>query len=139
MNEKAIPISFTDFDLINNPLLNKGTAFSEKEREEFMLHGLLPPQVASMDEQRMRAYNAFKNRGTPLEKYINLRSLQDSNETLFYNLLIHHIEELMPFVYTPVVGEGCIHFSHIYRRPRGVFISFPNRNAHASSTLITQA
>lgn len=118
----------TDFDLISNPLLNKGTAFSEKEREEFLLHGLLPPHIATLEEQRERAYKAFQSRGSPLEKYINLRSLQDSNETLFYNLLAHHIEELMPIVYTPVVGEGCIQFSHIYRRPRGLFISYPNRH-----------
>ncbi|WP_131781060.1 NAD-dependent malic enzyme [Legionella gresilensis] len=120
-------ISVTDFNLILNPLLNKGSAFTNEEREEFNLFGLLPPEVSTMEQQRARSYEAFRSRKTDLEKYIYLRDLQDSNETLYYSLLIEHITEIMPIVYTPVVGEACQSFSHIYRRPRGVFIAYPDR------------
>lgn len=97
-------IDVTDFRLMLNPLLNKGSAFSEAEREEFNLFGLLPPHVSSLEQQRARSYAAFKSKKTDLEKYIYLRDLQDSNETLYYSLLIENITELMPIVYTPVVG-----------------------------------
>ncbi|MBA3604165.1 MAG: NAD-dependent malic enzyme [Parachlamydiaceae bacterium] len=129
MRKRAVEVDLTGFPLITDPLLNKGTGFSDLEREELGLHGLLPFQVATIDEQRLRAYESFKNRSTTtLSQYINLRSLQDSNETLYYNLITHHIEEMMPIIYTPGVGEGCVLFSHIYRRPRGVFITYPNRD-----------
>ncbi|MGQ3888078.1 NAD-dependent malic enzyme [Legionella sp. CNM-1927-20] len=118
-------ISVTDFNLILNPLLNKGSAFTNEEREEFNLFGLLPPEVSTIEQQRARSYEAFRNRKTELEKYIYLRDLQDSNENLYYSLLIEHITEIMPIVYTPVVGEACQSFSHIYRRPRGIFIAYP--------------
>ncbi|STX50594.1 malate dehydrogenase [Legionella busanensis] len=120
-------ISVTDFNLILNPILNKGSAFTYEEREEFNLFGLLPPEVSTMEQQRARSYEAFRSRKTDLEKYIYLRDLQDSNETLYYSLLIEHITEIMPIVYTPVVGEACQSFSHIYRRPRGIFIAYPDR------------
>jgi len=113
----------TDYELLTNSLLNKGMAFSEKERDLFSLHGLLPPEIATIQEQRARSYNALQSKTTVIEKYNYLRELQDSNETLFFYLLIHHLEEIMPIIYTPGVGEGCIFFSHIYRRPRGVFLS----------------
>jgi malate dehydrogenase (oxaloacetate-decarboxylating) len=115
-------------DLINNPALNKGTAFTENEREEFGLNGLLPPVVESLGEQCVRAYEAFGLKPNDLERYIYLRQLQDRNEVLFYRLLLDHIEEMMPIVYTPVVGLGCQLFSHIFRRPRGLFIPYPQRN-----------
>lgn len=121
-------INLTCFELIQNSLLNKGTAFPKNERDAFRLHGLLPPHVTTLEEQRDRAHQAFQSRGSSLEKYINLRSLQDSNETLFYSTLIHNIEELMPYVYTPVVGEACQQYSHIYRIPRGIFISYANKD-----------
>lgn len=121
-------IKTRDFELINNPLLNKGTAFSEKEREQFKLFGLLPQGVTTIEQQRQRAYNSFKSKPNDIEKYISLRTLQDSNETLFYNLLCSQITEILPFVYTPVVGLACQNFSHIYRRPRGIFIAYPDRN-----------
>jgi malate dehydrogenase (oxaloacetate-decarboxylating) len=114
-------------DLLNNPALNKGTAFTEAERETFGLHGLLPPVVESLDDQCIRAYQAFSLKSNDLERHIYLRQLQDTNEVLFYRLLLDHIEEMLPIVYTPVVALGCQEFSHIYRRPRGLFISYPLR------------
>lgn len=121
-------VKISNFELINNPLLNKGTAFSEKEREQFKLFGLLPPEITTIEQQRLRAYQSFKNKPSDIEKYISLRTLQDSNETLFYNLLCSHIAEILPFVYTPVVGLACQNFSHIYRRPRGIFMAYPYRD-----------
>ena len=115
-------------DLLNNPALNKGTAFSEAEREIFGLHGLLPPVVESLDDQCVRAYQAFSLKSNDLERHIYLRQLQDTNEVLFYRLLLDHIDEMLPIVYTPVVALGCQEFSHIYRRPRGLFISYPLRD-----------
>ncbi|WP_419420297.1 NAD-dependent malic enzyme [Legionella sp. D16C41] len=121
-------VNVTDYNLILNSILNKGSAFTNEEREEFNLFGLLPPEVSTIEQQRARSYEAFKNKNTDLEKYIYLRDLQDSNETLYYSLLIEHITEIMPIVYTPVVGEACQTFSHIYRRPRGIFIAYPDKN-----------
>jgi malate dehydrogenase (oxaloacetate-decarboxylating) len=115
-------------DLLNNPALNKGTAFTEDERKNFGLHGLLPPVVESLDDQCVRAYQAFSLKSNDLERHIYLRQLQDANEVLFYRLLLDHIDEMLPIVYTPVVALGCQEFSHIYRRPRGLFISYPLRH-----------
>ncbi len=116
-------------DLLDTPLLNKGTAFTEEEREAFGLSGLLPPYVESLDEQVTRAYEAFRRKSDDLERYIYLRALQDRNEVLFYRLLLDHMEEMIPVVYTPVVALGCQEFSHIYRRPRGLFIPYPLRDS----------
>lgn len=124
----SIEVSHTDYALITHSFLNKGMGFSEKERDEFKLHGLIPPHIASIDEQRERSYLAFQSKISNLEKYTYLLDLQNSNETLFYNLVSHNIKEMIPIIYTPVVGEGCMRFSQIYRRPRGVFISYPNRH-----------
>lgn len=121
-------VHVTDYRLITNPILNKGTGFTKQEREEFNLFGLLPPEESHIADQRARSYAAFKNKDSDLEKYIYLRDLQDSNETLYYSLLNEHITEMMPIVYTPIVGDACINFSHIYRRPRGVFIAYPYRD-----------
>lgn len=115
-------------DLLDAPLLNKGTAFSAEEREVFGLNGLLPPYVETLDEQVIRAYEALRRKSDDLERYIYLRSLQDRNEVLFYRLLLDHMEELIPVVYTPVVALGCQEFSHIYRRPRGLFVPYPLRD-----------
>jgi len=114
--------------LIESPLDNKGTAFSEQERKEFGLIGLLPPHVESLQEQSERAYEAYSVKPSDIEKHIFLRQLQDENETLFYRLMLDHICEMMPIVYTPVVGAACERFSHIYRRPRGIFLSYPERD-----------
>ena len=116
-------------DLLDRPLLNKSTAFTEAERKKFGLHGLLPPQVESLDEQLVRAYEAYRRKDDDLERHIYLRALQDANEVLFYRLLLDHIEEMTPMVYTPVVALACQQFSHIYRRPRGLFISYPLRDS----------
>jgi malate dehydrogenase (oxaloacetate-decarboxylating) len=115
-------------DLFNRPLVNKGTAFTHKERTEFGLHCLLPPQVETLEEQVVRAYEAYKRKDDDLERHIYLRALQDTNEVLFYKLLLDHIEEMTPIVYTPTVALACERFSHIYRRPRGLFISYPLRD-----------
>ena len=116
-------------DLLERPELNKGTAFTKDERKKFGLDGLLPPQIESLDEQVMRAYEAYKRKDDGLERHIYLRALQDTNEVLFYRLLLDHIEEMTPMVYTPVVALACQQFSHIYRRPRGLFISYPLRDS----------
>src|SRR5947208_6030434 len=116
-------------ELLNRPELNKGTAFTEDERTTLGLHGLLPPQVESLDEQVLRAYEAYGRKGDDLERHIFLRALQDTNEVLFYRLLLDHIEEMTPIVYTPVVAQACQQFSHIYRRPRGLFVSWPARDS----------
>ncbi|MBL8762593.1 MAG: NAD-dependent malic enzyme [Phycisphaerae bacterium] len=114
--------------LLDNPFRTKGTAFTEEERAELGLTGLLPPHVETLEEQTARAYEAFQTRATPLDKHIYLRALQDTNEVLFYRLLVDHVEEMMPIVYTPHVAAACEQFSHIYRRPRGLFISYPLRD-----------
>lgn len=116
-------------DLLNMQILNKGTAFTNEERSALALHGLLPPQVETLDEQVIRAYEAYKYKTDDLERHIYLRALQDNNEVLFYRLLFDHIEEMTPIVYTPVVALGCQQFSHIYRRPRGLFVSYPLRDS----------
>jgi len=124
----AHPANLRGYELLDDPLYNKGTAFTDKERDNMGLCGLLPPHVDSIQEQLARAYDAFQDMETDLHKHINLRQLQDTNEVLFYRLLAEHIEEMLPIVYTPTVGLGCQLFSHIYRRPRGLFISYPNRD-----------
>jgi malate dehydrogenase (oxaloacetate-decarboxylating) len=114
--------------LLTDPLLNKGTAFTEDERTAFALHGLLPPHVSTLDEQVDRALQAVRTFETTLERYLFLTDLQDSNETLFYALLTRNLAELLPLVYTPTVGEGCQEFSHYWQYPRGLFLSWPHRD-----------
>lgn len=120
----ALPV--TGQGLLETPLLNKGSAFPEAERRQFGLLGVLPPHVSTLEEQAARAYENFKRKDTELERYIFLGSLQDRNETLFYRLVQDHITEMMPVIYTPGVGVGCQQYSHIYRRPRGLYISYPH-------------
>jgi malate dehydrogenase (oxaloacetate-decarboxylating) len=115
------------YHLLSDHLLNKGTAFTEEERTEFELHGLLPPTIATLDQQVGRRLAALRGFATDLERYAFLRDLQDTNETLFHALLVQHIEELLPIVYTPTVGAGCQHFSRLFRKPRGLFLSLPHR------------
>src|SRR5215217_1248648 len=115
------------YDLLNSPLLNKGTGFTEAERDAFDLHGLLPPMVATLDEQAARRLQAFRQLSNDFERYLFLRGLQDSNEILFYAVLVRHLEELLPIVYTPTVGLGCQHFSQAFRKPRGIFLSVPHQ------------
>ena len=122
----ALRVSLTGQELINTPRLNKGTAFTERERDAFGLHGLLPPHVGTLEEQIERRLRALAEQPTPFTKYSFLRDLQDTNETLFYALLLHDIEGMLPLVYTPTVGDGCLRFSEIWKRPRGLFLSYPN-------------
>jgi malate dehydrogenase (oxaloacetate-decarboxylating) len=118
--------------LLDDPILNKGTCFSEEERDSLGLRGLLPPGVATEEEQRARAYENFQRSGNDVQRYLFLNALQDRNETLFYRLLLDHLEEMIPIVYTPTVGRVCEQFSHIYRRPRGVYVSAQDRGRIAS-------
>ena len=113
--------------ILHDPVRNKGTAFTEAERDKLGLRGLLPARVCSPAEQELRVLGNLRNKATDLERYLFLVSLQDRNETLFYRLVINHIEEIMPLIYTPTVGKACEHFSHIYRRPRGLYISLQDR------------
>jgi malate dehydrogenase (oxaloacetate-decarboxylating) len=124
-HKSIIETELSGKDLMSDPVLNKGTAFNYEERIRFDLHGLLPPVIESLELQCVRAYEAYKRKGDDLERHIFLRALQDTNETLFYALLYRHIAEMAPIIYTPVVAQGCINFSHIYRRPRGLFLSYP--------------
>ena len=122
-------VALQGMHLIDTPMFNKGTAFTVEERARWGLVGLLPPHVETLQQQVSRAYEAFERKDNDLERHIYLRALQDTNEVLFYRLLLDHIEEMMPIVYTPVVGQVCEQFSHIYRRPRGLFIPYPLRDS----------
>jgi malate dehydrogenase (oxaloacetate-decarboxylating) len=123
----VLEVGLSGYELLANPLLNKGTAFTDHERHEFGLHGLLPPLISSLEDQIERRMTALRYLPSDLERYVFLRELQDTNETLFYAVLTGHLEELLPIVYTPTVGLGCEHFSRLYRRPRGVFLSITIR------------
>ncbi len=120
------PVSLSGTELLNDRTLNKSTAFSEDEREQFDLMGLLPPRVQTFDDQLNRVYAGFKNASTDIEKYLFLRALQDRNETLFYALLSRHVAEMTPIIYTPTVGKACQEFSHRYQKARGLYITPDN-------------
>lgn len=113
--------------LLADPLLNKGTAFTEAERDALDLRGLLPPRIFSLEEQVNRVMGNFRRKSDPLEKYIFLTTLQNRNETLFYRVMLEHLEEMIPIVYTPTVGQACLEFGAIFRRPRGLYISIRDR------------
>lgn len=120
------PVSLIGINLINDRILNKGTAFSEEEREAFHLNGLVPPRVQTFEDQLKRVYQGYLNVEDDIQKYIFLRSLQDRNETLFYALLSQHAEEMTPIIYTPTVGRACQEYSHRYQKPRGLYITPSN-------------
>ena len=126
--QPVIRTSLHGLDLLMNPRLNKGTAFTEAERDVFDLHGLLPPHVGTLESQSERRKRVLDCHPTAFDKYASMRDLQDNNETLFYSLIAQHTEELLPVVYTPAVGEGCQRFSEIWRKPRGVFLSYPDKD-----------
>ena len=128
IDRDVLEVSLTGQMLLENPLMNKGSSFPEDERREFHLLGLLPPHVAPLAVQLARTYENYRRKDDDLERYIFLASLQDRNEILFYCLLSEHIREMSPIVYTPVVGLACQHYSHIYRRPRGLYISYPYKD-----------
>jgi len=114
---------FSPFCLLHDPALNKGAAFTEEERDELGLRGLLPPRVHSQTEQRLWVVANVRKKSSDLERYIFMRGLQDGNETLFYGTLLDHLEAMMPIIYTPTVGLACQEYGHIFFRPRGIFVS----------------
>jgi malate dehydrogenase (oxaloacetate-decarboxylating) len=114
--------------LLEDPIANKGTAFDAGERRALGLDGLLPPAIETLGQQALRAYEAFTRYGDDLARHIYLRALQDTNEVLFYRLVADHVEEMLPIIYTPTVGLACQQFSHIYRRSRGLFLSYPQKD-----------
>ena len=117
----------TGVDWLHNPIFNKGTAFTEAERDALGLRGLLPPHVQTMDEQVQRVMANFRGKSSDIERYIQLVGLQDRNETLFYRVVMDHLEDMMPIIYTPTVGKACQEFGHIFRRSRGMYVSLKDR------------
>ncbi|GAA5187644.1 NAD-dependent malic enzyme [Ferrimonas gelatinilytica] len=127
-NKRPLYIHYAGPVLLEAPLLNKGSGFTQEERDSFNLHGLLPAAVESIEEQAKRAYKQYANFTSDMDRHVYLRNIQDTNETLFYRLVQDHISEMMPIIYTPTVGAACQQFSDIYRRARGLFISYSDRN-----------
>lgn len=115
--------------VLRNPALNKGTSFSAQERDAYNLHGLIPGgEPLSMQTKVEIAMEQLRKKSSPLEKYIFLHTIQDSDETLFYAILTQHLKETMPIVYTPTVGQACVEWSHIYRQaPRGMYLSLNDK------------
>lgn len=134
VQKKPLYIPYAGNTLLELPLLNKGSAFSEQERSQFNLHGLIPHVTETIEEQSHRSYQQYSAFNSAINQHIYLRNIQDTNETLFYHLLENHLSEMMPIIYTPTVGEACQRFSDIYRRHRGIFISYPDR-AHIDDIL----
>ena len=122
---RALPAKGSEW--LNNPVFNKGTAFTEAERDALGLRGLLPPHVQTMDEQVQRVMANFHRKADDLERYIQIVGLQDRNETLFYRVVMDNLEEMMPIIYTPTVGKACQEFGHIFRRARGMYVSLKDR------------
>jgi malate dehydrogenase (oxaloacetate-decarboxylating) len=127
-NKRPLYIPYAGSSLLETPLLNKGSAFSEEERSHFNLTGLLPPRFETIDEQVERAYMQYRSFETNLNKHIYLRAIHDNNETLFFKLVQANLAEMMPIIYTPTVGDACEQFSDIYRSSRGLFVSYDQRH-----------
>jgi malate dehydrogenase (oxaloacetate-decarboxylating)(NADP+) len=121
----TLPVKGVDW--LQNPIFNKGTAFTEEERDGLGLRGLLPPHVQTMDQQVARVMANFRSKSSDLERYIQIVGLQDRNETLFYRVIMDNLEEMMPIIYTPTVGKACQEYGHIFRRSRGLFVSLNDR------------
>lgn len=128
LKKRPIYIPFAGPALLEAPLLNKGSAFSERERQQFNLEGLLPYAIETIEEQKARAYEQLCAFTDPMDKHIYLRNIQDTNETLYFRLVSEHLTEIMSLIYTPTVGLACQQFSKIYRRKRGLFINYPDRD-----------
>src|SRR4029453_5106667 len=118
-------------ELLHNPALNKGTAFSDAERDALGLHGLLPPNVSTLEAQVGRVLENFRRKETTLEKYIDLANLHDRNWTLFFRVLMDYPDEMTPIVYPPTVGLACQQFGHIFQRPKGVLVRAKDAGAEA--------
>jgi len=127
-SKRPLYIPYAGPSLLESPLLNKGSAFSKEERVSFNLTGLLPPSYETIEEQVDRCYRQYSSFQTNLNKHIYLRAIQDKNETLYCKLVQEHLEEMMPIIYTPTVGDACEQFSDIYRSNRGLFISYEDRD-----------
>lgn len=126
--KRPIYIPFAGPALLEAPLLNKGSAFTQRERQQFNLEGLLPYKIETIEEQEARVYHQLCSFQSPIDKHIYLRNIQDTNETAYFRLVTDHLTEIMPLIYTPTVGLACQQFSKIYRRKRGLFISYPDRD-----------
>jgi malate dehydrogenase (oxaloacetate-decarboxylating) len=126
VSSDAIETTLRGKDVLAMPMLNKGVAFTEEERKELGLEGLLPPTILTLDEQVKRAYEQFKAQPDNLRKNVSLNDLHNRNEVLFYRLLTDHLSEMLPVVYTPTVGQAIQEYSHEYRRPGGVYLSIDN-------------
>jgi malate dehydrogenase (oxaloacetate-decarboxylating)(NADP+) len=124
-NGRALPAKGVDW--LHNPRYNKGTAFTDAERDALGLRGLLPPHVQTMEQQARRVMDTFRGKSSDIERYIQIVGLQDRNETLFYRVVMDNLEELMPIIYTPTVGKACQEYGHIFRRPRGLYVSINDR------------
>jgi malate dehydrogenase (oxaloacetate-decarboxylating)(NADP+) len=127
MNDKELSALHRGVKILHDPIRNKGTAFTEADRRALHLTGLLPPRVHSPAEQELRVLGNIRSKPTDLSRYLYLISLQDRNETLFYRVVMNNIEEMMPLIYTPTVGAACQEFQHMYRRPRGFYVSTNDR------------
>lgn len=126
--EEVIEVDLNPSEILHDPILNKGTGFTDEERVELGLHGLLPFHISTIEEQFNRVYAKFQNRSTDIGKYSFLSSLQDRNETLFYYLCSQHPEEMLPYIYTPTVGDASLQYSRIYNQNRGIYISYPHKD-----------
>jgi len=126
-NPSGLSLPVKGVDWLHNPIFNKGTAFTDAEREVLGLRGLLPPHVHTMEEQVMRVMANFRSKPNDLERYVQMVSLQDRNETLFYRVVTEHLEEMLPIIYTPTVGKACQEYGYIFRRSRGFYISSEDR------------
>jgi len=131
MNHKK---QLTGFDVLHDPALNKGTAFTEQERDQYKLRGLLPPGVSDPNVQVQRALENMRRKYYDIERYIFLSALQSRNERLYYRLVLENIKEVMPLIYTPTVGQACKEFAHIFRQPKGIYITARDRG-HVSEIL----
>ena len=125
--------------VLSNPMTNRGTAFTDEERTVLGIHGLVPTGFTTLENQTRRVYEQFRNTGTMLGKFLTLNALRDRNEVLFYHLLTDHLEEMLPVIYTPTIGEAIERFSHTYNRPRGVFLSIDRPDQIDASRCATTA
>ena len=127
MTKQSPPNLHLGVKILHDPIRNKGTAFTDAERDSLNLRGLLPPRVHTMADQELRVLHNLREKATDLDRYLYLIALQDRNENLFYRVVMNHLEETMPILYTPTVGQACLAFRHIYRKPRGFYVSLNDR------------
>ncbi|NNF15610.1 MAG: oxaloacetate-decarboxylating malate dehydrogenase, partial [Gammaproteobacteria bacterium] len=125
--DKRVPPYLSGVKILHDPVRNKGTAYTEAERDALNLRGLLPPRVHSIAEQELRVLGNIRAKPTDLERYLYLIALQDRNENLFYRVIMNNIEDMMPLIYTPTVGRACQAFQHIFRKPRGFYITLQDK------------